>query len=120
MAFALTALVAAIGVGILVAVAVQLPLVDGILIGAWMFISAFGFAQTIAPGRMIEWRTRMMAGGPTDLERVGHTFSNVFGIGASADSRSKRNMRLVGLVGWVAGTAVLALMWWAFHRAFQT
>ncbi|HZQ49751.1 MAG TPA: hypothetical protein VFB69_05545 [Candidatus Dormibacteraeota bacterium] len=64
---------------------------------------------------MIEWRERMMAGGPDDMQRLGQSFSNAFGIGSSADPRSKRNVRMVGLLSLIAGTVVVAIMWWGFH-----
>lgn len=113
--FALIALVASLGIGILIALAARLAPLDGLWIGSWMFAAGFAVAEIVAPARMIKWRARMMAGGPAAEQSLGQWFDNVFGIGTSADARSKRNMRVTGLLLIVATTAIVAFMWWAFH-----
>jgi len=115
MIFALVALSASLGAGIVFAITARLAALDGLWIGGWLFIAGCALVQITAPGRMIKWRERMMAGGPDAEQRLGQAFSNAFRIGRSTDSQSKRNMRLVGLVSLAAGTGLIALMWWAFH-----
>jgi hypothetical protein len=52
--FGLIALVAALGIGVLIAAAARLAAVDGLWIGCWLAFAAFSVAQIAAPSRMIE------------------------------------------------------------------
>ncbi|HEX2681349.1 MAG TPA: hypothetical protein VHQ03_08655 [Candidatus Dormibacteraeota bacterium] len=87
--------------------------------GVWfglLPIGLFGLAIAVAPGRLIRWRERALAGQAGYQKVVGGWFSKRLAIDGAhpwESSEARKRVRMLGvveLVVWLAGVAVLLVL----------
>jgi hypothetical protein len=100
---------------LMLSIALRFPSADSLILGGWVFIGLIALIEILVPARVIEWRSSMIQGGPREMQELAMAFETTLKITDPNDSRSRRNLRLVGVGILIGGSILMGGLWWFLH-----